>query len=151
MGRLSPWDYGHSVLNSENEPRTGSETTATATYSVLIVDDEPEFRSWLRRHLEDSGLMRVVGVVSDATQALELVGEEHPDLVLADVHMPGQDGFDLARAVHQLNPSIRVILISARSERVYSSMASQEQALFLPKLGLSADAIVSALEAETAR
>jgi YesN/AraC family two-component response regulator len=122
-----------------------------AEYSVLIVDDEPEFRSWLRGNLEACSLLRVVGEAADASEALELVASERPNLVVADVHMPGQDGFDLARSIRQAHPQVRVVLVSSRSESAYTRVAGQEQALFLPKLGLTATAILQALEAETGR
>ena len=137
------------VFKVEETSNITSKEPAPTQYSVVLVDDEVEFRCWLRRSLEDSPLMAVVGVAADAGDALELVAKLHPQLVVADVHLDGPDGFDLARSIRELDPSVRVLLISARSDLVYFKMAAQEKALFLPKLGLSVDAIVSALEAET--
>jgi DNA-binding NarL/FixJ family response regulator len=140
--RARPYYYAMAKADGQDAP---------AEYSVLIVDDEPEFRSWLRQNLEGSSLMRVVGEASNATDALDLVSSEQPQVVVADVHMPGQDGFDLARSIRQANPEVRVVLVSSRSEAAYTRVAEQEQALFLPKLGLSATAILSALAGGTGR
>lgn len=63
--------------------------------SVLVVDDNPVVRTGLRTLLEASGL--AVREAADGRVALELAGEDPPDVVLLDVRMPGPDGLETLR------------------------------------------------------
>ncbi len=88
----------------------GARTDAT----VLVVDDNPDMRSYLRRLLEP--FWRVV-VAPDGARALEQMRAERPDLVLSDVMMPELDGFELLRAV-RADPALAtvpVVFLSARA------------------------------------
>jgi len=66
---------------------------------VLIVDDEPPARARLRSLLKSAKDIDVVGEAADAGEALQAIRELAPDVVLLDVQMPGQDGFDVLRAL----------------------------------------------------
>ena len=118
-------------------------------YRVLIADDEAEFRKWLRSLLECSEEFRVVGEAETGTEAIELVASLDPDIVIADVYMPGLDGLEVARHVQQHFPGSRVILISAHQDRIYKGLAREEGALaFIPKSDLSLDAVCQTLQVE---
>jgi DNA-binding NarL/FixJ family response regulator len=64
--------------------------------TVLIVDDHAGFRSWARVFLESEGF-HVVGEAADGESALAAARTLDPSIVLLDVQMPGEDGFDVAR------------------------------------------------------
>ncbi|HZG54640.1 MAG TPA: ATP-binding protein, partial [Pyrinomonadaceae bacterium] len=69
---------------------------------VLAVDDEPDTRELLKVGLGQCGaLMTVVG---SAAEALEAIAVEMPDLLISDIGMPGEDGYELIRRVRQLPP-----------------------------------------------
>ena len=80
----------------------GSETrgTALAGLRVLIVDDEPDTRDVLRALLEVQGA--AVTLASSAGEALDLLGRQPTDVLLADIGMPEQDGYALIEAVRAL-------------------------------------------------
>jgi signal transduction histidine kinase/integral membrane sensor domain MASE1 len=81
---------------------------------LLVADDNADLRAYLRRLLRGRG---AVQTVADGAAALQLARAWEPDLILADVMMPGVDGFALLKAVRadpQLR-SISVILLSARA------------------------------------
>jgi signal transduction histidine kinase len=81
---------------------------------LLVADDNADLRAYLRRLLRGRGAVQTVG---DGSAALQLARAWEPDLILADVMMPGADGFALLQAVRadpQLR-SISVILLSARA------------------------------------
>jgi len=81
---------------------------------VLLADDNADMRAYVRRLLET---VCAVEAVADGHAALEAVRTRCPDLVLADVMMPGLDGLELLRAIRE-DPAIRdtpVILLSARA------------------------------------
>jgi signal transduction histidine kinase/ActR/RegA family two-component response regulator len=67
---------------------------------VLAVDDEPDTRELLQAGLGQCGA--VVKVVGSAAEALEAIAVEVPDLLISDIGMPGEDGYELIRRVRQL-------------------------------------------------
>jgi CheY-like chemotaxis protein len=68
--------------------------------TVLVVDDEPDARSVVRRLLEEC--QATVVTASSAAEALELVGREPPTVLVSDIGMPGEDGYALIRRVRAL-------------------------------------------------
>jgi PAS domain S-box-containing protein len=93
-------------------PPPGSRTAAPAR--ILLVDDNADMREYVRRLLSQHW---EVVAVADGLKALEVVCERVPDLVLADVMMPGLDGFALLRALRAdpRTATLPVILLSARA------------------------------------
>ncbi|MCM2563344.1 phosphate regulon transcriptional regulator PhoB [Lutimaribacter sp. EGI FJ00015] len=86
--------------------------------SVLVVEDEPAQREILTYNLEHEGF-RVIKA-EDGNEALLLIEEEEPDLILLDWMLPGISGIEICRRI-KLRPSLRsipLIMISARSEEV---------------------------------
>ncbi len=78
---------------------------------VLVVDDELSFREPIADILEVSGYS-VVSATS-GIEALEIMKDDLPDLVLTDVKMPEMDGFTLLEKIKEDHPSIPVLLMSA--------------------------------------
>jgi DNA-binding NarL/FixJ family response regulator len=78
--------------------------------SVVIVDDHEIFRSGVRAELE--GLVDVRGDAGSVEEAVRLIFERRPDVVLLDVHMPGGGGVEVIRQVAQSNPSQRFLALS---------------------------------------
>lgn len=70
---------------------------------VLLVDDEPLALARLEAALQDMGEVAVVGAARDGEEAIELIGEHQPDLVLLDIQMPGLDGLGVAAALAGAN------------------------------------------------
>jgi DNA-binding NarL/FixJ family response regulator len=79
---------------------------------VLTVDDQPTFRRALTSLLAAAPEFEQVGEASSGAEALELVADLQPDLVLLDVRMPGMDGIETARRLAGANPRPVVVLIS---------------------------------------
>jgi DNA-binding NtrC family response regulator len=84
------------------------------TSQVLVVDDQQDIRWLLTEILKDAGYG--VSVAIDGKQALEMVGNHPPDLVLLDVRMPGLDGFAVLRNMKQIHPGLPVIMLTAYGE-----------------------------------
>ncbi len=72
---------------------------------VLAVDDDPDSLNVLAFVLEECGIQ--VTRVADATQALEIVAQIQPDLLILDIAMPGVDGYALLRQIRQLDTTSR--------------------------------------------
>ncbi len=87
--------------------------------SLLVVDDEPTITEVLSRYLERAGYE--ARVAADGPQALELAGEQRPDLVILDLMLPGIDGLEVMRRLRALDdgsvrPRVPIILLTARGE-----------------------------------
>jgi DNA-binding NarL/FixJ family response regulator len=78
---------------------------------VLIVDDHGLFRSGVRSELGDG--VEVIGEAAEVAQAVKLIGELLPDVVLLDVHLPGGGGQAVAAAVRVEFPQVRCLALSA--------------------------------------
>jgi DNA-binding response OmpR family regulator len=83
--------------------------------SVLVVDDEPTIAEVVARYLERAGYRtRIAG---DGAQALDLVAERRPDLVVLDLMLPGIDGLEVMRRLReQDHERIALILLTAKGE-----------------------------------
>jgi CheY-like chemotaxis protein len=109
----------------------------------LIVDDNPGFLAAASELLEREGI-RVVGVASSSSDALERAEQLEPDLTLVDIDLGAESGFDFVRLLAQDSGrrSSRVILISTYAERDFAELIEESPAIgFVPKADLSAKAI----------
>jgi len=114
-----------------------------AALGVLIADDNWLFLEAARDCLEREGL-RVVGVATTSAEALRRAEEFRPEVVLVDVMLGGESGFELARRLAAQHPDggPAVILISTYSAADFAGPVAESPAAgFLPKRELSADAI----------
>ena len=78
---------------------------------VLIVDDHDLFRSGLRNLLEDEGV-QVVGEAAAGQEALRIVREVAPDVVVMDLNMPGMGGVEVTRHISTIAPLTRVVMLT---------------------------------------
>jgi DNA-binding NarL/FixJ family response regulator len=79
---------------------------------VLIVDDQPFFRSAARDVVGAVPGFQTLAEASSGEEAVATVGELHPELVLLDVRMPGMDGVETARRIKAGHPHTVIVLIS---------------------------------------
>src|SRR5246500_1056243 len=82
---------------------------------VLIVDDHDLFRSGLRNLLEDEGV-HIVGEASAGQEALKIVQELAPDVVVMDLNMPGMGGVEATRHIASIAPLTRVVVLTISDE-----------------------------------
>ena len=90
-------------------------------YRILLVEDEVMMQKFLQKFIywEQLGY-EICATASNGKQALELIPEKQPDIILTDIQMPVMDGLELAHTVHRMYPQIKVILISAYSDFSYA-------------------------------
>ena len=89
--------------------------------NILIVDDHELVRAGLKGILAVSSEYQVVGEAETGEQALELIKELQPDLVLMDINMPGIGGLEATRKLKQANPEIKVIVLTMHKEGPFPS------------------------------
>jgi DNA-binding NarL/FixJ family response regulator len=99
-------------------------TDEEETIGVLIVDDHPMVREGLAGVLARHN-MKIVGLAANGRQALEMYIAHRPDVMLLDLRLPDQSGFDVVRAVLKADPSGRIVILSsAQGEAsVYTAMS----------------------------
>ena len=94
-------------------------TTQTKPVRLAIVDDHPLVRDGLRARLSVVAGLEVIGEAASGAQALELAAAQLPDLMLIDVGMRGMNGIELANALRERYPSIKVLMLSMYDNREY--------------------------------
>lgn len=98
------------------QPKTGRSTRRR----ILIVDDHPVVREGLVQQLNRESDLEVCAQAANASQALEAVQRSRPDLVLADISLPGRSGLELIREIRALSPRLPVLALSMHDESVFA-------------------------------
>ena len=83
---------------------------------ILLVDDHPVIRRGLKALLESSADFIVCYEASDGEQAIRLAARSHPDVIVMDITMPGVNGLDATRVIHQSAPDIPIIVMSMHTD-----------------------------------
>jgi CheY-like chemotaxis protein len=113
---------------------------------VLIVDDNVEFLATAQRLLEQEGLV-IVGLATTGAEALQLAKERDPDVILVDVDLGGESGFDVVErlsATPELGSSM--VLVSAHQREDLLDLLGTSKAIgFLAKSELTAQTIIELL------
>src|SRR4026209_2638564 len=79
---------------------------------LLIADDHPVFRHGIRTLIEATPGLEVIGEATTGDEAVTLVEQLKPDLILMDIKMPGLNGVEATRRIIQSNPDARVLVIT---------------------------------------
>jgi NarL family two-component system response regulator LiaR len=112
---------------------------------VALVDDHMVMRQGLAGLLRAEPDMEIVGEASDGGAAVNLVRDIRPDVVLMDVTMPGMDGIQATRIIHQEIPNVKIIGLSMFEEGEQAVAMREAGAVdYLTKCGPS-DAVISAI------
>jgi two-component system, NarL family, response regulator NreC len=94
------------------------------TIKVLLLDDHAMVREGLGRLLATQADIEVVGSFSDATEAVRFCAATPPDVAVLDILLPGLDGIEAARLMHDASAETRLLILSmhASSEYVYQAL-----------------------------
>lgn len=83
---------------------------------VVVVDDHPVWRDGVKADLARAGTIAVVGEAGDGGEAIEIVRERMPDVVLMDLNLPVTGGVEATRRIVEDSPHVRVLVLSASGE-----------------------------------
>lgn len=125
------------------------------TTRLLIADDQRGIRDSFRMVLDAQPDMAVVGEAPDGTAALHLARRLRPDVVLADIRMPGLDGLELTRALAgpEIADPVRVIVVTTfdQDEYVHTALRNGACGFLLKRSGptLLVEAIRAAMSGDT--
>ncbi len=98
--------------------------------SILLADDHAIVRQGLRVVLEADAEFKIVGEASDGLEAIQLVKQLAPDVVVLDIMMPALNGLDALRIIRERSPQTRVVMIS-----MYSTVPFVAEAIRCGALG----------------
>ena len=114
-------------------------------YRVLLVDDHELVRCGIRRLLEDSDCVEVVGEADSGEKAIPLVKHYKPDVVLMDVNMPGIGGLEATRRLLQIDADLRVVVVSVFGNDPFPTLFLEAGAAGYITKGCSVDEMVAAI------
>ncbi len=112
---------------------------------VLLVDDHRILREGLRALLSEQAGLVVVGDARDGEEAVALVAELHPDVVVMDMVMPRMSGLEATALIRRLYPDVRVLILSMYDDDEYVQRVIQAGASGYVLKGVAADDLVRAI------
>ena len=115
--------------------------------NVLVVDDHAMFRQGIRSLLQNTDEIDVVGEATQGREAIEMVRQLSPQVVLMDIAMPVMGGLEAMRRIHKESPNVRVLALSQYEDSEYIlSMLKAGARGYVPKTATASE-LVSAIRA----
>ena len=108
--------------------KTSHVGTTPGHTTILLVDDDQEFRGLLKRLLEKDTRLRVTAEATDGAEAIELARTLTPDIILMDLAMPGINGLEATRRIKGEHPAMKIIIFTQYAEDVYHRAATDSGA-----------------------
>lgn len=96
---------------------------------ILIADDEISIRQLIKKLIDPSAPLQIVGEAADGNSAYEMIQEKKPDIVITDIRMPGLNGVELMRKARENGIKVDFILVSGYRDFEYARSAVQLGAL----------------------
>jgi len=101
--------------------------------TILLVDDEADFRETIRDFISNR-YECVIQEASEGVSAIDAVRQLRPDIVFLDIKMPGLSGLDVIGRIHEIDPALKIVVISAwKSAEVVSKAISMGAADYISK------------------
>jgi DNA-binding NarL/FixJ family response regulator len=117
-----------------------AQSRTTARIRTLVVEDSPPAMRAMVNLLETDPAIEVLATAADGEAALELAGKLHPDLVIADMELPGISGLAMTEVLRKRFPGICVVLISVHDGFTWQQLSRMKGAdAFLSKHRLHAE------------
>ncbi|HEY2250033.1 MAG TPA: ATP-binding protein, partial [Planctomycetaceae bacterium] len=131
-------------------PRAEEQSPVLSGLTILVVDDDADSRQFVSRVLQNGGA--TVVEASSAPAAVEMVARDHPDVLLSDIGMPQQDGYDLIRQVRSLPrdagakvPAAAITALARSEDRTRALRAGFQSHIAKPVDSAELLAVVAAL------
>ena len=93
-------------------------------FTIILADDEQQILYGMKNGIDWESLgFSVVGTAQNGKEALELIEEHHPDLLISDIKMPFMDGLELSKTIHENYINTKIILFSGWDDFEYARTA----------------------------
>ena len=90
---------------------------------ILLVDDHPLVREWLANLINEEADLEVCGQAANAREALDLIGNVSPRIVVVDLSLDGSSGLELIKDIKAQHPKVNTIVLSMHDETLYAERA----------------------------
>ncbi len=116
-----------------------------ATKRILIVDDHPIVRQGVRHVIEQESDLRICAEAESATEALQCLQQQKPDLAIVDISLKGTDGLELTKWIRAQDEHLPVLIMSMHDESLYAERVLRAGANGYVMKAEVADRIVTAI------
>lgn len=113
---------------------------------VLIVDDHNLVREGLKAVFEQGDEVEIVGEAGSGEEALEMVGEVEPDVILMDISMPGMNGIQATKLIRERHPGAKIVMLTMLDQEGYVYEAVKAGATGYMLKNTSSDDLVHAIQ-----
>lgn len=86
------------------------------TFKTLLIEDDPMVQEVNREFIEKVDGFKVIDVASNGVEGIQKTKETHPDLVILDIYMPGQDGTEVLHQIRKENLPVDIIVVTAAND-----------------------------------
>lgn len=114
--------------------------------SIVIIDDHQLFREGVKRILDFEPTFQVVAEGDDGEQALALIEEHNPDVVIMDINMPNLNGIEATKQLIDTYPDTKIIILSIHDDESYVTHALKTGATGYLLKEMDADSLVEAVK-----
>jgi DNA-binding NarL/FixJ family response regulator len=112
---------------------------------ILIADDHAVVREGLKQIISETSDMRVTDEANNGQEVLNKVSEQHYDVVLLDITMPGRSGLDVLKQLKSKKPKLPVLMLSVHPEEQYAVRTLKAGASGYLTKGSATDELISAI------
>ncbi len=113
---------------------------------IVVIDDHQLFREGVKRILNFESSFEVVAEGSDGVDAVPLISEYHPDVVIMDINMPKMNGVEATRLLMESHPDTKVLILSIHDDESYVTHALKTGAVGYLLKEMDADALIDAVK-----
>jgi two-component system, NarL family, invasion response regulator UvrY len=114
--------------------------------NVLLVDDHELVRTGIKRILSDVRGIKVIGEAGSGEEAIKMVREHQPDVVLMDINMPGIGGLEATRKLKHMCPNLKVIVVTVYTDEPFPTRLLEAGAAGYLTKGSNVDEILTAIQ-----
>lgn len=127
-----------------SDPRSHS-SNSTVRKRVFLVDDHPMMRAGLGHLIERQPDLAVCGEAANPAEALSILPSARPDIILADLTMPGRSGLEFVKDLLAISPELAILVVSMHDEAVYAERALRAGARGYIMKEAGGEAVVAAI------
>jgi len=132
-------------MKNQGSTEGGLARSTSTPAQIVIVDDHPIVRHGLAQLINDEPGLNVCGSAANPTEALEVLAEKVPDLVIVDLSLGDDSGLDLLKTLHSERPDLPVLVLSMHDEAYYADRVLRAGAMGYIMKQEAAEQMISAI------